>query len=251
MNIVIVEDEKLSAEHLTTMLQRIDASFRIVASFDSVRSTVAAFQQGLQADMLFLDIHLADGNGFDIFKSLQLDIPIIFTTAYHEYAIQAFQVNSVDYLLKPVGIQELKRAVEKLRKYNQMPSQVFPDAMADVFQNLTKTYKARFLVKSGQQIESIKTDDVIHFITLDSITFLVISNGKKYPVDYTLDQLEELLSPQSFFRINRKVIIHIKSIEKVTTYFNSRLQISTKLLDTEACVVSRDRVNDFKSWLDQ
>ena len=251
MNIVIVEDEKLSAEHLSTMLRKIDTDFQIVANFDSVRSTVAAFQQGLQADMMFLDIHLADGNGFDIFKSLQLDIPIIFTTAYHEYAIQAFQVNSVDYLLKPIGMQELKRAVEKFRKYQQAPSNELPKAMADVFQQVSKTYKTRFLVKSGQHIESIKTEDVLHFITLDSITFLVIDNGKKYPVDYTLDQLEELLAPNLFFRINRKVIIHIKSIEKVNTYFNSRLQISTKLLESDACVVSRDRVQDFKAWLDQ
>jgi DNA-binding LytR/AlgR family response regulator len=251
MKVIIIEDEKLSAEHLTMLLKRIDAEIEVIHLFDSVKSSVKAFQQGITADLLFLDIHLADGLSFEILSQTTIDCPIVFTTAYDDYAIKAFKHNSVDYLLKPVGLEDLKSALVKYKKYNQKIQSTLVENISLAYQQITKQYKQRFLVKLGQTIDSIKTEDAIHFQTNDSITFLVTSNGKRYPIDYTLDQLDALLSPELFFRINRKVMMNIKSIGKVSTYFNSRLIITTQHLDQEASVVSRDRVNDFKAWLDQ
>ncbi len=251
MNAIIVEDEKLSAEHLSTLLKRIDPTVHIVATFDSVKKSVEAFHSGLSADLLFLDIHLADGLSFDIFSKIALEIPVIFTTAYDEYAIKAFKVNSIDYLLKPVGITELKEALEKFKKLSQGQQVRMLENITTAYQAMNKQYKGRFMVKMGDTIASVKTDDVALFIAEDGIALLVTAAGKRYPVDYTLDQLEALVAPESFFRINRKALIHINSVQKVSPYLNSRLKISAPHLGDEAAVVSRERVNDFKLWLDK
>ena len=250
MKVVIVEDEKLSAEHLALLLQRLDSSIEVVRYLDTVKGTIKAFQEGLEADLLFLDIHLADGNSFEIFNKIQIDTPIIFTTAYDQYAIQAFKQNSIDYLLKPIALKDVQFALEKYKKQQQFANKQLVENITMAYQKLNKEYKNRFLVKIGQTIDSIKTDDIHHFETEESLSFLVTTKGSRYPIDYTLDQLETLLQPKDFFRINRKIILHIQSIEKVNTYFNSRLSIATKFLVGDTRVVSRDRVNDFKMWLD-
>jgi hypothetical protein len=250
MNAVIVEDEKLSAEHLTLLLHRVDKDIKVINYFDSVKATSKAFNEGLQADLLFLDIHLADGNSFEIFPKTKIDIPIIFTTAYYNYSIQAFKQNSVDYLLKPISLTDLRFALEKFKKQQQTINKHLIDNITTAYQQLNKQYKTRFLVKSGQTIDTIQTEDIHHFETQESLSFLVTNKGSRYAIDYTLDQLEDIVSPKDFFRINRKIILHIKAIEKVNTYFNSRLSITTKLLQGDEKVVSRERVNDFKAWLD-
>lgn len=250
MNVIILEDEKLSAEHLTMMLHRIDKNIVVTHMFDTVKASVEAFHQGLKADLLFVDIHLADGLSFEIFSQINVEVPIIFTTAYDDYAIKAFKLNSVDYLLKPIGIEDLRSALEKFKKYNSQYQPTLLENISQAYQQLSKQTKNRFLVKSGQTIDSIKTEDVLHFQTQDSITFLVIENGKRFPIDYTMEQLETLLAPEEFFRINRKILLNIKAIQKVNTYVNSRLLIQSKHLDGEMTIVSRDRVNDFKLWLD-
>ena len=250
MNVVIVEDEKLSAEHLSLLLQRIDSKIRVVNYLDSVKATTKAFEGGLQADLLFLDIHLADGNSFEIFAKTKIDIPIIFTTAYDNYAIQAFKQNSIDYLLKPISQKDLKFALEKFSKQQQVVNKSLIENITTAYQQLNKQHKTRFLVKIGQSISTIQTDEIHHFETQDSLSFLITNRGSRYAIDYTLDQLADIISPKDFFRINRKVILHIKAIEKVSTYFNGRLSISTKLLQSDANIVSRERVNDFKAWLD-
>lgn len=250
MNVVIVEDEKLSAEHLSLLLQKIDVCIEVIKYTDTVKATVEALQIGLRADLIFLDIHLADGNSFEIFTKIQTDIPIIFTTAYDNYAIQAFKQNSIDYLLKPIALAELKFAIEKFRKQQQTPSKQLIENITMAYQQLNKSYKNRFLVKTGQSIDTISTEDIHHFETQESLSFLVTNKGSRYAIDYTLDQLEKLLQPKDFFRINRKIILHIKAIEKVSTYFNGRLSIATNFLKGEANIVSRERVNDFKAWLD-
>lgn len=250
MKAVIVEDEKPSAEHLSLLLQRLEPSLEVVQYLDTVKGTVQAFRDGLQADLLFLDIHLADGNSFEIFNQVSIDTPIIFTTAYNQYAINAFKQNSIDYLLKPVASKDLAFALEKFKKQAQKTNQSFIDSLAAAYQQMNKTYKTRFMVKKGQAIESISTADIHHFESKDSLSFLITTKGTRYPIDYTLDQLEALSDPKCFFRINRKIIIHIQSVEKVTPYFNSRLAIARKFLDDETCIVSRDRVTDFKQWLD-
>ncbi|WP_300977601.1 LytTR family DNA-binding domain-containing protein [Flavobacterium sp.] len=250
MRVVIIEDEKLSAEHLTVLLQKIDSSIIVIKYFDTITASVTAFKEGLDADLIFMDIHLADGNSFEIFNQIKLEIPIIFTTAFDNYAIQAFKQNSIDYLLKPIAVQELQFAMEKFKKQQQLEHKDIISSIAKAYQLVNKEYKTRFLVKSGQTIDTIKTEEIHHFETRESLSFLVTNKGSQHLIDYTLDQLETLLQPKNFFRINRKIILHIQSIEKVNTYFNSRLSISTKFLDTDAKIVSRERVNDFKKWLD-
>jgi DNA-binding LytR/AlgR family response regulator len=255
MNAIIIEDEKLSAEHLTNLLNRIDATIHVIATFDSIKTSVTAFENGLIADVLFVDIHLADGLSFDIFSKVNITTPIIFTTAYDEYAIKAFKVNSIDYLLKPIGSNELSVAIAKLKqqcfdKLSNRDKLTFTDNITNAYNTITKTYKNRFMVKMGDTITSVKTEDVLHFIAEDGIT-LMATEGKRYAVDYTLDQLEGLIAPDLFFRINRKVVININAIQKVSTYFNSRLKIQTSLLLDDAAIVSRERVNEFKAWLDR
>jgi DNA-binding LytR/AlgR family response regulator len=250
MKVVIIEDEKLSAAFLISLLHKIDADIEVIFQFDSIKTSVQAFQQWLHADLLFLDIRLADGLSFDILQTLSLDMPIIFTTAYDEYAIKAFKHNSIDYLLKPISLDDLNKAMDKFKKLNQQISQPqTSDKLIQAYAQMIKTYKNRFMVKSGQTIDSIKVEDIVQFQTQDSITFLIIANGKRFPVDYTLDQLEVLLSPTNFFRINRKVILNILCIKKVSTHLNSRLYIQSPFLVGDAAIVSRERVADFKFWL--
>ena len=250
MTVVIIEDEKLLAEHLTILLQKIDESIAVVNYFDTITASVNAFKEGLNADLIFMDIHLADGNSFEIFNQIQLEIPVIFTTAFDNYAIQAFKQNSIDYLLKPIALKELQFALDKFKKQQQLGNKDLISSIALAYQQINKEYITRFLVKLGQTIETIPTEEIHHFETKESLSFLVTNKGNRYLIDYTLDQLKTMLQPQNFFRINRKIILHIQSIEKVTTYFNSRLSIASKFLDVDSRIVSRDRVNDFKKWLD-
>jgi DNA-binding LytR/AlgR family response regulator len=251
MKAIIIEDEKLSAEHLAHLLQRIDTDIQILANYDSVKKSIVAFEKGIKADVLFVDVHLADGLSFEIFSKVNIDTPVIFTTAFDEYAIKAFRLNSVDYLLKPIGIEDLRVAIDKLKKMNQHQQVSMIENIAAAYQTINKSYKNRFMVKMGDSIVSVKSDDILHFIAEDGVTMLVTMNEKRYAVDYTLDQLESLISPELFFRINRKVIVSINCVQKASSYFNSRLKINSSLLMDEAAVVSRERVNDFKAWLDQ
>ncbi len=250
MKVVIIEDEKLSAEHLAILLQKIDVSISVINYFDTIKASVNSFKEGLIADLIFMDIHLADGNSFEIFNQIQLEIPVIFTTAFDNYAIQAFKQNSIDYLLKPIALKEVQFAIEKFKKQQQLGNKNLISSIANVYQQLNKEYKTRFLVKLGQTIDTIPVEEIHHFETEESLSFLVTNKGNRYPIDYTLDQLETMLQPKNFFRINRKIILHIQSIEKVSTYFNSRLSIATNFLENDARIVSRERVNDFKKWLD-
>lgn len=249
MKAIILEDEKLSADYLITLLKRINPTIEILGVYDSVASALEVFQDDVAIDVLFADIHLADGISFDLFSKVDIEIPVIFTTAYDEYAIKAFKLNSIDYLLKPIGISELRSALEKLEKIQKNhSSQQIQEVATNYLQN--SSYKNRFLVKIGDAIIPIKTEEIIHFISEDGMVFLVTKQGKRHPVDYNLDQLERMLDPSLFFRINRKVIVELNSVQKAVSYFNSRLKIKTDLLDEEASVVSRDRVPSFKNWLD-
>lgn len=250
MNAVIVEDEKLSAEHLSTLLKRIDKSVQVLATFDSVKKTVEAFENGLKADLLFFDIHLADGLSFDIFKKVDIKTPVIFTTAYDEYAIKAFKFNSVDYLLKPIGKDDLKAALDKFNQLSTPHALISIDKIAEVYGTMNKQFKNRFMVKMGENIVSVKSEDIAHFVAEEGIVLLCTKQEKRYAVDYTMDQLEGVLDPAQYFRINRKVLINISMIQKISTYFNGRLKITSSILAEEECIVSRERVNDFKIWLD-
>ncbi|HRI33715.1 MAG TPA: LytTR family DNA-binding domain-containing protein [Saprospiraceae bacterium] len=251
MKVIIIEDEMLSAEHLELLLKRIDPEISIIGIFDSVKKSITEFEKGLKADLLFVDIHLADGLSFEIFSKISIETPVIFTTAFDEYAIQAFKVNSIDYLLKPIGLSELQVAVDKFKKWNLVNQKSLLEQLSHLYSSFNKQYKTRFMVKMGDQIVSIKAEDILHFIAEDGIVLLMSKDVKRYPVDFTLDQIDEMLDPTVFFRINRKVIININAIQKVTSYFNSRLKVNAIQLSDDSAIVSRDRVSEFKMWLDR
>ncbi len=245
MTAIIIEDELLSAQHVAMLLHRYDAGINILSTFDTVKASVAAFQNGLFADVLMLDIHLADGNGFDIFQQTKVSMPVIFTTAYDQYAIQAFKQNSIDYLLKPIAFADLAFALDKLKLQQTTNSA----AIAQLMMAYQQPYKTRFLVKTGNTIDTIPAEAIHHFTTQESLSILVTPKGNRYVIDYSLDQLATQLSPKDFFRINRKTIVHIQSIEKIHTAPNGRLAIASKLLNETDNIVSRERVQAFKTWL--
>lgn len=251
MKVIIIEDERLSAEHLTRLLGRIDHTIEVIGYYDSVKRSITELKKQTPCDLLFVDIHLGDGISFEIFSNVEVNMPIVFTTAYDDYAIEAFKLNSVDYLLKPIVQQDLLRALEKFKRWNKNAAGEERMRIQQTFDTYTKAYKSRFMVKMGEVISSIKTEDALYFISEDGLVLLVNKEGRRYPVDFTLEQLQDMLAPDDFFRINRKVLVNINAIQKVSTYFNSRLKISLNGLDEDAAVVSRERVNDFKAWLDR
>ena len=186
MKAIIIEDEKLSAEHLATLLKKADPAIQIMATYDSVKKSVEAFKNGVKADLLFVDVHLADGLSFDIFSKISIDTPVIFTTAYDEYAIKAFKINSVDYLLKPIGLVDLKSALDKYKKFRGAGQASILENISNAYQAINKQFKNRFMVKIGDTISSVKTEEISHFISEDGVVLLV-TNNKRYVIDYTLD----------------------------------------------------------------
>lgn len=251
MKVVIIEDEKPSARHLKNLLQNIDSDIEVVKYLDTIKSTIEYFIEDHLVDLIFLDIHLADGNSFEIFTIIPINTPFIFTTAFDNYAIQAFKQNSIDYLLKPITEKDLQFSLEKFKKLKGADNVAIIENIAQAYQNINKSYKSRFIVKKGQILDYILSEEINHFETKDSLSYLVTSKGNRYNIENSLDELETLIDPKYFFRINRKIIIQIKSIQKIRNYFNSRLSISSNYLNEDSSIVSRERVNDFKKWLDQ
>ena len=253
MKVLIVEDEKPAAKRLTKMVKSFRADWEITGVVDSVESAVNWLDTYKKPDLIFMDIQLADGVSFEIFGQTEVTSPIIFTTAYDEYALQAFKVNSIDYLLKPIDPEELEKAICQYDKYHQNNTKpVDNTAITQLLQSLTqKEYKERFLVKIGQQLTYLKVEDIAYFYSDEGLIFACQANGKRHNLDYTLDQLIDALNPDDFFRINRKIITHLPSIKKIHTYFNSRLKLELAPATDLETIVSRDRVSDFKKWLDK
>ena len=260
MKIIIIEDEELAAEGLSISLKKIDKTIDIIAVLDSVKTAVDWFQNNPAPDLAFFDIQLADGVSFEIFEKTAVKCPVIFTTAYDEYALRAFKVNSIDYLLKPVSVTDLKNAFEKwqLLKGNTQTTSTpnFDDtAMRQMMQMMTQRitipqYKTRFMVKIGEHLQAFAVEDIDYFYGENKTVWLRHRNGRKYVIDYTLEQLEDMLDPLRYFRINRKYITSIESITNVTSYSNSRLKIQLKEPpDKEDILISREKVEMFKNWL--
>lgn len=254
MKVIIVEDEALAAERLQQLIAQYDNSIEIITWLDSVQEAVAWFRTAPPPDLAFFDIQLADGRSFEIFEQCDIKFPVIFTTAYDEYALNAFKVNSIDYLLKPIDLESLTKAFNKFETLkstftNHHTPAITLETMQKVMQALHKpTYKTRFVVKSGTQLHSVPAEAILYFYHEDKIVWLKRNDFKKFAVDFTLEQLDTMLDPTQFFRLNRQIITSFPAIKEVTTYSNSRLKI--KLLDNnEPAIVSRDRVNDFKIWL--
>jgi len=256
MRIIIVEDEILAVERLSDLILQYDSNIKIIESLDSVESTVEWFKNNEAPDLAFFDIQLADGLSFEIFEQTNVKCPIIFTTAFDEYALRAFKVNSVDYILKPIDNKELIQAFQKFdRTQQQSPPTPQIDLIRqamEMIQSPQKNYKSRFIVKSGNHISAIEIPEIAYFFSEHKMSWIKTFSGKKYMVDYKMEALESITDPLNFFRLNRKYISSFKAIQDVVSYSNSRLKI--KLLDMpadEEILISREKVQDFKKWLDQ
>jgi DNA-binding LytR/AlgR family response regulator len=249
MNCLIVEDEKVAAERLVGLIKKYDPSIDITEIVQSVKNAVQWLNIHQAPDLIFMDIQLADGLSFEIFEQTLVKTPVIFTTAYDEYALKAFKVNSIDYLLKPVDQNELKNAIDKFKENNtskEIPAQVFDS----ILHSLTKKYKNKFVIKVGEHIKVFTIDDVQCFYSMEKYTFLQNNSGRDYAIDYTLDQLEDLLDPSRFFRINRKFIVSSSAVLDIISFSNSRLQVRLITNKSDDLIVSREKVQDFKKWLE-
>lgn len=251
MKILILEDEPLAAKRIESLVKSVEPSGEILAKIESVRGAVKWLSENPQPDLILMDIQLADGLSFEIFTQVDVKAPIIFTTAYDEYAIRAFKVNSVDYLLKPIDVDELQTAILKLKSQQKSSDlQTNIGKALEAFMSPRSDWKTRFLLKSGTRFEVVEVADVVYLFAEDKIVFLVNSEQKKYFVDDTLDDLEEKLNPKDFFRINRKYLASIGAIERIEPHFNGRLKIKLRQRDDDEIYVSREKAESFKKWLD-
>ena len=253
MKTVIIEDEHLSAERLADLLVNINPDTEVLEILDSVSSAIEWFRKHRSPDLLFVDIQLADGLSFDIFQTVEVDCPVIFTTAYQEYAIRAFRLNSIDYLLKPVHPEDLRQALEKYEKYygERTPPPVPDKELLDSIRAMiTRSYKSRFMVKVGDRIRTIETSEISYFYSLEKGTYLRSREGRSYSVDFTLDALGELLDPSLFHRINRRYLITHKAIRDLITLSGTKLKVVLHHSEEDEIFISRDRISRFKQWLD-
>ena len=256
MKVLIIEDEKPAANRLATFIHQYDPSIEILERLDSVKKSIAWLSTHALPDLTFIDIQLADGLSFEILEAMPFKAPIIFTTAYDEYAIKAFKVNSVDYLLKPIDFDEFSAAIDKYKDiYQPGKGSTIPTTVMENLQKamdmLTHPYKARFIVKVGDHIRSVTVEEIAYFFSLEKMTYLQTKKGRRFIIDYPLDRLEEIVDPRQFFRINRKYLIGVEAIQDIVTYSSSRLKLKLIHSDDMDSIVSRDRVQAFKDWLDQ
>jgi DNA-binding LytR/AlgR family response regulator len=249
MDVVIIEDEVLAAERLQTLIKNFDASINIVATHESIEEAVQWLQTKPHPDLLFVDIHLSDGHSFEIFKKVNLQKPVIFTTAYDSYALDAFQLFSIDYILKPVTAESLAAAINKYKGIAGSIAANYSLLNEQVRENFGTKYKDRFLAKVGQRSFFINAAEVAYFFADNKIVYLVDKEGNRFIINFTLEKLEPMLDPHDFIRINRKIIVHSQAIDQVKPHFNNRLKISLKAIKAnEDMVVSRERVTAFKAW---
>ena len=241
MTALLLEDEIIASNRLQRLLAEIDPDIEIVATFTSIQETANyLFEAAVQPDILFLDIHVLDGNSMELFKLLDITSKVIFTTAYDEYAVEAFRKNATDYLLKPIKKDQLVDAISKAKPTSKALIPALPE----------EQYKSRFLIRFGNKIKSIKTEEIAYIFSKDKIGFFFTRDGQKIASDYKLQDLEEMLDPQKFFRLNRQFIGHLDSIDKIKTHNASRLLISLKPAIDEEVIISTERTRAFKKWMD-
>ncbi len=245
MRYIIIEDEMMAANRLRTLIKEIRPEFQYVLTLDSVESSVISLP-ALSVDLIFMDIQLSDGVSFDIFDQVGLDVPIIFTTAYDEYALRAFKENSVDYILKPIDPSDLERAIGKFEKQTKSEMKV-----TGLLKSMSPEGKERFVAKVGDHLKAINTKDIQMFYSQDKSTYLYTKEGKRFIIDFTVDKVEELVNQQAFFRISRKYIVAVDYIKDIIAFTNSRLEVRIDGYEEEQIIVARERVGDFKNWLDR
>ena len=254
MQILIIEDEVLAANRLKSLLTEYDPACQITDQIDSVKGAIKWFLTHESPDVVFMDIQLGDGLSFEIFDYCEIKCPIIFTTAYDQYAIQAFKVNSIDYLLKPFDKEDIRKAFDKLDKIrggNAFNPDVKKTGIKETIKMLGERYKSRFIVKVGEHIHSVQVKDVLYFLSREKATFMQTGQGKRFIIDHSLEQVTDMIDPADFFRINRKYLIHIDAISDIVSYSNSRLKLTLSECDDRDIIVSRDKVQAFKQWLDR
>lgn len=257
MRILIVEDEELAVRKLQNTLLGVDTSTNIVGVTDSIQSTVEWLRENQAPDLILMDIELSDGQSFEVFSQIEVKSPVIFTTSYDEYALKAFKVNSVDYLLKPIQKEELEAALNKYRQLHlnngnghSNPNISIDNLLKELQTKLQgKEYRKRFLVKHGQRLVSIEIDEIVYFFSDGRLNFFKTNDNRKFVVDYTMDELEEMLDPNKFFRISRSFYVSINCIEKIDEYFGNRLILALRPASEKEVLVSRERVTDFKKWM--
>jgi DNA-binding LytR/AlgR family response regulator len=254
MRVVIIEDEVPAAEKLERYLQKYDSAITVAAQLDSVQEATAWLREHQESvDLIFMDIQLLDGLSFQIFQQVQIRRPVIFTTAYNEFALDAFKVNSIDYLLKPITFTDLSNSLNKFQNLKQQflagtdQSQKIQQALSSAKPG---AHKKRFMVKIGEHIRSITADQISMLYAEGRDVYLYTQQNKKFIIDYTLESLEDVLDPHVFFRINRSFILNINAIKDVLVYSNSRLKITMHLEFDKEIIVSREKVNEFKTWFD-
>lgn len=250
MKVLIVEDETPAANRLGKLLLQHNSDIDIVHKADSVEATIKYFNTQPALDLIFMDIQLADGLSFDIFEQVQVSTPVIFTTAFDQYTLKAFKVNSIDYLLKPIDEKELQQALDKYHNLHPKQQADFSGRIMQLMQemNLVK-YKERLLIKRGQQLSYLKTDKTAFCYADGKLCFAVDFDGNKFLLENNLSQLEEQLQPTTFYRINRHLLVNIEAVKKVHTWLGGRLKVEIYPATTAETVVSRERVNGFKEWL--
>jgi two-component system response regulator LytT len=257
MNILIVEDEELAVKKLQKTLAAVDPEANVVAITDSIKSTVEWLEDNPSPDLILMDIELSDGQSFEIFSRVQLKSAVIFTTSYDEYALKAFKVNSIDYLLKPVQKEDLEVALKKFHQmkkmYNAEPAakDMNVESLINELRNKLqpKEYRKRFLVKNAQKLVSIEVEEIAFFFSDGRLNFFKTYDNKKYVVDYTMDELEEMLNPERYFRISRSFYIAVDSVDQIHDYFGNRLLLNLKPEVDKEAIVSREKVSDFKKWM--
>tara|TARA_R110002073_G_scaffold8207_1_gene45663 strand:- start:102524 stop:103282 length:759 start_codon:yes stop_codon:yes gene_type:complete len=252
MNVIIIEDEKPAARRLSRMLSELGIEANTM--LHSVEESLNWFQNNEHPDLIFLDIQLSDGLSFEIFEEVHVTSAIIFTTAYDEYALKAFKLNSIDYLLKPIDEDELKKAVEKYKSQQPKKSdlQVNIDDIRRLLINpIDRKYKKRFTIKIGQHIKIIHVDEIECFYSENKATYIHTNANRNYLIDGSLENWEDQLDPEQFYRVNRTFIVHINAIKDIVAYTNSRLKLILHSYNEAEIIVSRERVKDFKNWIDR
>ncbi|HSO85850.1 MAG TPA: response regulator transcription factor [Draconibacterium sp.] len=250
MKTIIIEDEQLAARRLEKMILETDSSIEIVARLESVKESVEWFRNNPHPDLIFLDIHLEDGLSFSIFDQVKVNSPIIFTTAFDEYAIKAFKLKSIDYLLKPIIQDDLAKAITKFRDWGEKKQMVDIQELFSLMKGSEKSYRERFSVVVGQKLKSIDVKDIAYFFSNSGITFVAMQQKGQFSLDISLDNLMAEIDPKKFFRVNRQYIVSLQSIVNIHIFPKSRLKLELNPPVPEGVFVSLDKVVDFKKWVD-
>lgn len=238
MNAIIVEDEQLAASRLKRMINEVAPDIKVVSTFETIEDTVSFLNSRKDVEIIFLDIHVADGNSFELFNIVDIKCNVIFTTAYDQYAIEAFRKNATDYLLKPLKKEQLAEAIAKAKPVSNK-----------LLEEINTPYKKRIIIKFMSKLHSIKTDEIAYIFSKHKISYFYMIDGQRYPSDYKLQDVEKLLDPSIFFRANRQFIIHIDAVESMTKHQASRIKVVVKPLISETIIISTDKTPVFKEWL--